>query len=94
MMGFQDAFNNAIHVYLDPKIYVSVTSLPGFVILKLIAWQERMCLTKDAEDIAFILLNYINAGNQDRFFNKHADLITDDFDYGKEIITRLYITLF
>jgi len=82
--GFQDALNDAILVHLSEGLDVRFVSLPGMAVLKLIAWNERHheFPTKDAVDIATLLKYYFQAGNEERLFNAHSDLLeTEDFDY-------------
>ncbi|MFZ2632284.1 MAG: hypothetical protein WA017_17465 [Desulfosalsimonadaceae bacterium] len=82
--GFQDALNDAILVHLSDKLDVRFVSLPGMAVLKLIAWRERHSEfpTKDAVDIATLLKYYPEAGNDERMFAQHADLMeTADFDF-------------
>lgn len=82
--GFQDALHDAILVHLSDKLDVHFVSLPGMVVLKLIAWHDRHdeFPTKDAVDIATLLTSYPEAGNNERMFDQHADLIeAADFDF-------------
>lgn len=62
---------------------ISVCTLPGLAVMKLIAWNDRRFhYRKDAQDLGFIMLNYIHAGNENRLWEGDAtDLITDEFDY-------------
>ena len=82
--GFQDALKAAILVRLSDDLNVRFVSLPAMAVLKLIAWHDRHneLPTKDAVDIAVLLKNYLNAGNDQRMFDQHANLIeTADFDF-------------
>lgn len=82
--GFQDAWENTVSVRLDKELDVRFVSLAGMAVLKLIAWNERHreFPTKDAVDIATLLKYYFQAGNEERLFNAHSDLMeTEDFDY-------------
>ncbi len=82
--GFQDALNDAILVHLSDILDVRFVSLPGMAVLKLIAWRDRHneFPTKDAVDIATLLKYYSEAGNDERMFEQHADLMeTADFDF-------------
>ncbi len=82
--GFQDALNDAILVHLSAILDVRFVSLPGMAVLKLIAWRDRHneFPTKDAVDIATLLKYYSEAGNDERMFEQHADLMeTADFDF-------------
>jgi predicted nucleotidyltransferase len=84
VIGFQDALDDAILVHLSDKLNVRFVSLPGMVVLKLIAWRDRHdeFPTKDAIDIATLLKYYPEAGNDERMFEQHADLMeTAEFDF-------------
>ncbi len=48
--------------------------MPGILILKLIAWHERhLVQDRDAEDIAFIISNYLSL-NDERAVRDHYDI--------------------
>lgn len=82
--GFDDVFNDTILVHLSDKLDVRFASLPGLAVLKLIAWRDRHneFPTKDAVDIATLLKYYLDAGNDERVFEQHADLMESaDFDF-------------
>lgn len=81
LIGFKEAFENSVLIELASNMFVRVASLAGLVLLKLHALFGRPYLSKDVSDILFIILNYIDAGNAERFYDEHADLIIDDFDY-------------
>jgi predicted nucleotidyltransferase len=51
--------------------------------MKLISWGDRpQERTRDAVDLAFILEVYLDAGNNERLFEKHIDLVeVENFDY-------------
>jgi predicted nucleotidyltransferase len=63
VLGFDEALRTAIKVTIsrDPLLVIPVASLPGIVLLKLIAWTDRAAdkKAKDAQDLRFIMLNYI-----------------------------------
>jgi predicted nucleotidyltransferase len=54
VVGLQEALNHAIT--LD-DVAIPVVSLPAFIVLKLLAWNDRR-EPKDQQDIDFILANY------------------------------------
>jgi len=81
VLGYKEAFNNTIYVRLkfEPPLDIKVASIPGLVILKLISFSDRSSLSnKDASDLAYIIDNYIDAGNQERLFEEHRDLLDED----------------
>lgn len=64
--GFDEALSDSITVSIDDRFTVNIASLHGLFLLKLNAWMDRHLTTnKDAEDMAFILDNYLMA-NLDR----------------------------
>ncbi len=82
--GFQDAWENTVSVRLAKGLKVRFVSLAGMAVLKLIAWHGRHheFPTKDAVDMATLLKYYFQAGNEERLFNAHSDLMeTEAFDY-------------
>lgn len=84
VLGFNDAFNDAISVRLKvkPEIDILVVSPTSLAALKLIAWKDRAPgNTKDAIDLIFIIRNYLDVGNNERLYEEHSDLVDDDFDY-------------
>jgi predicted nucleotidyltransferase len=66
--GFREALESAIHVQVDRDLVVPVASLPGLIILKLFAWADRKHEKRDAPDILKILIDYADAGNEDRLY--------------------------
>jgi predicted nucleotidyltransferase len=79
--GFTEAYEASIDVRLSPDLTIKVVSLAGLVLLKIIAWYDRPNdRERDIQDLWVLLKQYLNAGNRDRLFNEHLDLIDDDFD--------------
>ncbi|MGO8793007.1 MAG: nucleotidyl transferase AbiEii/AbiGii toxin family protein [Terriglobia bacterium] len=85
MVGFEDAYRAALEVRVraSPPLDILVASSPGLTILKLISWADRPHdRSRDAIDLAFILERYLDAGNNERLFEEHIDLVeVEDFDY-------------
>lgn len=81
LVGFKEAFDNAVTINVNQSTQINISSLASLCMLKIIAWKDRAYMSKDAEDIAFIALNYLQAGNQSRLFDDFEYLLTDDFDY-------------
>jgi predicted nucleotidyltransferase len=82
--GFQDAWESSIFVCLAKGLDIKFVSLAGMAVLKLIAWNDRHheFPTKDAVDIATLLKYYSQAGNEERLFTTHSDLMEEaDFDF-------------
>ena len=64
--GFDEVLSDAITVDVDDKFSIKIASLHGLFLLKFNAWTDRHLVTnKDAEDMSFILSNYLTA-NLDR----------------------------
>lgn len=85
MLGFEDACRDIqmIRLSSDPVLDVPFASLAGLAILKIVAWNDRPPQgRKDAGDLAFLMRNYLDAGNQERLAEEHPELLAaDDFDY-------------
>lgn len=64
VLGFEEAQKEALTIQLD-DLNIKVASLPGIFLLKLTAWKDRhLENNKDADDIGFILTNYLNINVQ------------------------------
>jgi predicted nucleotidyltransferase len=80
--GFIEAYKSSLAVRLSPDLEIKVVSLPGLALLKIIAWYDRPNdRERDIQDLWILLKQYLNAGNRDRLFDEHLDLVDDDFDY-------------
>lgn len=78
VLGFNEVALATQKIKVDDDFSVEFASLVGIFLLKLVAWSERhIDGNKDADDMAFILNNYLSI-NQDRVIEKHADLYNDD----------------
>ena len=95
VMGFEDAYRNALIVRLsdNPLLDIQFATPAGLAVLKTIAWQDRSPDgSRDAQDLAYLMSNYLDAGNQKRLYNDHGDLLdVDDFDYirsGAQLLGR------
>lgn len=75
--GYDDALRNAKWVRLAtaPNLDVRVATPVGIAILKTLAWADNpLTRGKDAEDLAYLLLNYLDLGNWDRLEGPDSDL--------------------
>lgn len=82
--GFDDAMSNTLEVLLsaEPELVINTASLDAIAVLKLIAWRDRHHDNpKDAIDLMTILESYLDAGNQERLHDEHADMLDENFDY-------------
>jgi predicted nucleotidyltransferase len=101
IIGFEEAFTNSqiLRIRDNPLLEINVVTLAGFAVMKIVSWNagypKRI---KDATDLALIMGNYTDAGNTERIFNEHSDLLdSEDFDYvqagarllGRDIATIL-----
>ena len=78
--GFEEALGSAVDVTiaLEPEYTVRVYTPAALAAMKLIAWHENYPLRrKDAEDLLFIMKEYVHAGNEARLYQSDADILTD-----------------
>ena len=86
VLGFEECYQHAISVLIreNPDCVVKVASLAGLVILKIVSWDDNVERRgKDAADLYFIIRNYIEAGNMERFFEEQDDILqkeASDYD--------------
>lgn len=82
-LGFDEAYRDTIRVRLADDVEITVCTLPGLALMKLIAWNDRRFqYRKDAQDLGLIMLNYLYANNEERLWEGDGtDLVTDGFDY-------------
>ena len=74
--GFEEALDAALRIELEPGLVISVASLPGLAILKILAWADRhLENNKDAGDLYKIITTFDSAGNQDRLFDQEIELL-------------------
>jgi len=74
VVGFTEVANNTFDVTIDGEFAVKIASLPGICILKLVAFNDRKYQTnKDADDLAFIIENYLNI-NIERAAAEHYEI--------------------
>lgn len=78
--GFREVYENGTHPVEFDKHTFKVCSLPGIVILKLIAYDDRpQERQKDIEDIRLILEHYFDI-ESDIIYENHNDLFDDNTD--------------
>ena len=77
-LGFSEIHQWAVAVRLPGSVRAAVASPAGISLLKVIAWADRP--PRDAEDIGFLLRNYIDAGNEHRFYDDEQLLEATDGD--------------
>jgi len=84
LTGFEEANESALDVRIraEPELVLRVANPCGLVLLKLIAWNDRKPVNKDAIDLGLLIRSYLQVGNDKRLFEEHADLLdVDDFDF-------------
>lgn len=92
VIGFREMAKKALSVTIDEEFTLLVASLPGIFVLKLTAWRDRhLSTTKDAEDIALLIDEYLDI-NIERAIEEHADLYEKEdfttFIAGATLIAR------
>lgn len=76
--GYTEVADNTLDITIDNDLSVKVASLPGIFILKLAAFNDRKNTTnKDADDLAFIVENYLSI-NEERAAAEHYDIYEAD----------------
>jgi predicted nucleotidyltransferase len=81
--GFEEALASSVSIEIEEGLAVRVASVPGLMLLKLIAWMERGHQgNKDASDLYRLLTSYADAGNTDRLYDREMDLLES---YGFDI---------
>lgn len=75
--GFAEASSHALDVILPGGIRVLVTSPPGLLILKLIAWKDRHWRypLRDGIDIRTLIDSYAERWNQERLYEEAGDIL-------------------
>jgi predicted nucleotidyltransferase len=85
VMGFDDAYLNTedILIQADPDITIKAATVECLVMLKIFAWNDRAVdlRLKDAKDLYLIINSYLEAGNHERLFNEHTDIVEVTKDY-------------
>jgi predicted nucleotidyltransferase len=65
LAGFEEALASALNIEAESNLAVRITSIPGLLVLKLIAWRDRNAIdNKGAADIFTLLNSYAFAGNE------------------------------
>lgn len=81
VLGFEEAEKDLVRVKIDDTLEIDIVSLTGIFILKLVAWKDRHHKgNKDADDMGFILLNYLNI-YEERAVMEHYDEVYEIEDF-------------
>jgi predicted nucleotidyltransferase len=80
VLGFSEVDKATQKITIDDNLTLNIASLAGIFLLKIVAWNERhLENNKDADDLGFILRNYMSI-NESRIHEQHSD-IYDDKDF-------------
>lgn len=91
VLGFPAVNEAALKVSIDEDIVIQIASLAGIGLLKIVAWRDRNNKTnKDADDIAFILQNYLEI-HLDEAIEHYDAIYTEDHTIVKGGATLLGI---
>jgi len=78
VLGFSAVNEASLKISIDEDIDIQIASLAGIGLLKIVAWRDRNHKTnKDADDIAFILQNYLEI-HRDESLEHFEAVYTDD----------------
>jgi predicted nucleotidyltransferase len=78
VIGFTAIARHVLEITVDNEFTIYVASLPAIFLLKLAAWRDRHLETnRDAEDLAFIISNYLEI-NEVRAASENFDLYEAD----------------
>lgn len=92
VLGFDAAEEASLKVRVDQEIDIQIASLSGIFLLKITAWKDRNHKNnKDADDIGFILENYLTINEERAAVNHYDDIYTEDFTTVKGGATLLGI---
>jgi len=81
ILGFKEALQHSQSILISnkPNIELQIATPVGQAIMKIISWNDRrLSNTKDAQDLRFLIENYINPSNRN-LSPEHVDLY-DDID--------------
>ncbi|GAA3649879.1 nucleotidyl transferase AbiEii/AbiGii toxin family protein [Flavivirga jejuensis] len=80
VLGFNAANEASLKVNIDQEIEIQIASLGGIFLLKITAWKDRHYKSnKDADDIGFILENYLIINEERAAANHYEEVYIDDF---------------
>lgn len=78
VLGFSAVNDAVLKVNVDEDIEIRIASLSGIFLLKIVAWRDRNHKTnKDADDMAFILQNYLEI-HRDESLEYYEEIYTED----------------
>ena len=75
VLGFEEAEKDLVRVKIDDSVEIDIVSLAGIFLLKIVAWNDRNHKgNKDADDIGFILSNYLNIHEERAAMEHYEDV--------------------
>ncbi|MHA6279354.1 nucleotidyl transferase AbiEii/AbiGii toxin family protein [Salinimicrobium sp. CAU 1759] len=90
VLGFDAAEETSLRVSVDQELEIRIASLSGIFLLKIIAWNDRHNKSnKDADDIGFILENYLGIHEERAAVQYYDEIYTEDFTRAKGGATLL-----
>ena len=94
VLGFDAAEEASLKVRVDQEVEIQIASLSGIFLLKITAWKDRYHRSnKDADDIGFILENYLTINEERAAVNHYDAIYTEDFTTVKGGATLLGIDI-
>lgn len=86
VIGYEEAIASSVDVRLSPTVVARTITLPIFTALKIFAWKDRgyQGSSKDATDLALVLVNYAKAGNGNRLWEDHMSTL-EAVDYDLDV---------
>lgn len=92
MPGFAEVYQSTNSIETDQGYDLNVCSLPGVILLKLIAWDDRKHRTKDIQDIEYIIQNLYMLEIEEIATKEGdiLDLLDQEKNY-REAVTARYI---
>lgn len=79
VLGFTEVTNDVLEITIDAEFSVRVVQLPGIFLLKLNAFKDRHLINnKDADDIAYIISNYLEANENRAIENYYSEIYNVD----------------
>ena len=77
--GFEEALASSIELIIaeDPECTVRVCTPAALAAMKIIAWHDNYpARTRDAQDLLFLMKEYLHVGNQERLYDTAADILS------------------
>jgi len=89
VQGMKEVYEKAVKFRISGGHEIKISSIPGLVILKLLAWNDKPDeRQKDLKDIAVIMDNYFGL-NDDMIYEKYNELFSRDLEIDEIAIIAL-----